>query len=144
MTPRESFLVLFLAIVMSRFLEHVVMGTLRAWSMRRFMSKIGPGGIDYERVLKGEIRSRVFTPAELAQSRAGVRHHLDEQAYVDGWRAAEECNGIKPSGGGLGDDPDSPENDHIMHHYMWDGTDRSCKNGYDQTCKGGQRDDHGA
>lgn len=36
----------------------------------------------------------------------------DESAFVDGWRACERCRRLPPS----------IDDDHIMHHYSWDGS----------------------
>lgn len=35
----------------------------------------------------------------------------DEQSFVDGWRACEQCRRLPPS----------IDDEHILHHYTWDG-----------------------
>ncbi len=116
MSRADAFLVLFAAILMSRFAEHIAMLTARAWAMRRLLKTPPP-----------EIVGGVWSAAELAQSRSRARHEMDECAYMDGWRACESCNRLPPSGGDADASPDNPANDHIMHHYQWDGSSRGCK-----------------
>lgn len=39
----------------------------------------------------------------------------DERAFVDGWRACEECRRIPPA----------IDEEHILHHYSFDGSSRA-------------------
>ena len=82
---------------------------LLTWDVLRFAIRRTLLVFAMRRMSPDQIAMLVNPTAPPAIDEQGLR---DEDAFRDGWRACERCRRLPPS----------IDDDHIMHHFSWDGS----------------------